>query len=514
MNTNMNNNKINQKDKFEQGSEESNNITGLVENNSQNTKLNICKALKEISWISFPTSLFYLGMFMQQTINLAFIGHTYEKENKTNALEGIGISHLYVNCSLLSIVLGIVSGLETLGSNAYGAKKYHLLGLYYHRSQLIAFTMVTILLVLQFFFATDIIAFFGIKQEVLYFVDKYIKVMMFFVFFDVQFGVNFRYLNIVNKSHVNLMIVIGCLLLHPLWCYIFINLLELGVVGAGISLIISQMLSSVSGLLYIHIAKPLPESIFGYRKDSFRGWWDYLKVAIPSAMLMCAEWWGFEICSIIAIWIGSLDYTVHILLSSLYLVIYSACIGFGVSASIIIGRSIVHDNIDVVKQYSKIILIYALIVISCILIILMLFRNYVLYLFIDQEDVIEKGKEIILILGLVNLFDLMQTVLSSICRGLGKQLIASLIVFINFYITQNAMAIFFGKVLEWGVKGIWFGSFISCIICTLSYSLVIYFFDLKKIQTECIKRIEEDSKNLFEKDADLVRTSLLSNGEF
>jgi Na+-driven multidrug efflux pump len=83
-------------------------------------------ALQEIGHIVFPTMFFFVGVYLQQTINLMFIGHTLEEKFRKDALDGVGISHLYINCSLLSWVVGIISGFETLGSNAYGAKRYYL----------------------------------------------------------------------------------------------------------------------------------------------------------------------------------------------------------------------------------------------------------------------------------------------------------------------------------------------------------------------------------------------------
>jgi multidrug resistance protein, MATE family len=474
--------------------------TPVLDSGKINQKLEIIPALKEISWIAFPTVFFYMGVFMQQTINLVFIGHTYPENDKKDALDGIGISHLYINCTLLSMVIGIISGFETLGSNAYGAKQYYLLGLYFQRAQLIGFLLTFILLIFHFFYATKIIALFGIEPSVLSYVDEYITIMMFMVIFDIQFSINFRYMNVVEKSNVNIIILALCTFLHPLWCYVFITCLGLGIKGAAYCLIISQFLLSFIGLLYLLIKRPIPESIFFYNKDSFKGWFEYLKIAIPSAFLLCAEWWAFEIMSIIAIWISKLDYTVHILMANFNGNFYAISIGFGMAGSILIGKSICTSTIQVVKKYAIITYLYGIIFMSFFCTIIFFLRKKVLYMYIDQEDVIEKGEDVLIVLCLLNLFDMTQTIFGCVCRGLGKQLIASLIVFINFYITQTSMGILFGKLAHWGVLGIWIGSLISCILCSLGYLIILLKFDWERIQLETLKRIQHDTEILTEEE--------------
>ena len=41
-----------------------------------------------------------------------------------------------------------------------------------------------------------------------------------------------------------------------------------------------------------------------FEEESFLGWGDYFKVAIPTTLLCCAEWWAFEFIVIFAGTIG------------------------------------------------------------------------------------------------------------------------------------------------------------------------------------------------------------------
>lgn len=475
--------------------------------------LKIGSAMKEITWIALPTMLFFMTLFLMQTINLVFIGQSFEGSNKQDALNGIGVSHLYINCLALSIVVGLISGYETYGSNAYGAKNYRLMGLYYHRAQIIAYILTTILLTFHFFFAVKILSFFGIDDKVLAYVDEYIKIMMFLIIFDVQFSLNYRYLNIIGKSHVNLIILSSSLLLHPLWCYLLIIKLNLGIQGAAVCLVISQMLNAMGGVFYVYCFNPLPETVFSYNRNSFKGWWQYLKIALPATFLVCSEWWAFEMLSVIAIWIGKVDYTVHMLLSNVNGILYTISIGFGMATSILVGKNLCEKGIVVVKKYIKIIFVYGLIFMLIFLTTLFILRGTVLRMYIDEEDILAKGETVIPLICLLDLFDMIQTILCSVCRGMGKQMYASLITFMNFYLLQTGLGILFGKWLGWGVFGIWFGSMIGCGLSAISYYVIIFHvFDFDNIQLETLQRLQKDSKNVITTDIEVKDEKLLKNG--
>jgi len=487
-------------------------IVNLINSSSKEEDLKIGKAIKEITWIALPTMLFYLALFLMQTINLIFIGHIFEDSEKKYALNGIGISHLYVNCLLLSIVIGIISGYETLGSNAFGAKNYQLMGLYFHRAQIISYLLTFLLLIFHFFYAVKIISLFGINEKVLVYVEEYIKILMLIVLFDVQFSINFRHFSIIEKSHVNLIILITTLLLHPLWCYIFIIVLNMGIRGAAYCLLISQFFNVLGGIFYILVFKPFPETIFLYNRNSFRGWIEFLKIAIPSSFLMCAEWWAYEILSIIAIWISELDFTVHILLSDLNTILSTVCIGFGMTTCIIVGKNISEKGVVVVRKYIKIIFIYGFSIMFVVVITLFIFKNKVLSLFLDDEDVLAKGHAVIPVLCIANLFDVTQTILSSVCRGLGKQLFASLITFFNFYVTQTLLGILLGKFMEMGVFGIWLGEWIGVALSAFSYCFLLFFyFDFRKIQTQIFNRLQKDSQIFNSSDVEVKDENFMTN---
>jgi MATE family multidrug resistance protein len=453
------------------------------------------KKIKEICILALPISLFFSCLFLQQTINLIFVGNLIkDSSEKKDAVNAIGITHIYINCGCISIIAGLISGFETLGSNAYGAKNYKLLGLYFQRSQLISYILVTIFLLIHYFFAINLLGLFGVNQNVLIYISRYLPICLFFCFLDVQFSLNFRFLNIIEKSHYNLLFLFITIILHPLWCYILMIVIDYGVEGAALSLVISQFINVILGCFYIYIIKPLPESVFMFYKQSFRGWWNYLKISIPSAFLMCAEWWAWEILAVIAATLSQDDFTVHIFTVNIMINIAVILIGFGMAITILVGREFGKGKLETAMQYFKICVFISNILILIVSILIFFFKKQIFDNFMHEKSLLERSDKILQLLSLLIVFDLNQALFTGFFKGIGKLMFASVITFSNFYIFQVGFALIFTKFLKLEIFGIWMAICIASITSCLINSIVFCRMDFKKVLLQTQRRLSHDNK--------------------
>jgi MATE family multidrug resistance protein len=468
------------------------------------------KLLCKVTSIALPGMMFYLFLILLQVLNMAFIGQKY---NDDDMIKGIGVSNLYMNCTMFAIVMGIVSGIDTLCANAFAIKKYKLMGLYVHRARILGYAVTLLIVIVHFFTVEKVLRLFNLNERVISFSSKYIYVCLIYVFFDVQTACNFRLLNVIRKSHVNFFVLVIGGLLHPLWNYIFIIVLDLDVVGAGISFTLSRFVIFLCSTLYIQIWNPLPESNFWINRSCFKGLYHYFKFSIGAAFLVCAEWWAFEVQAIIAISISEDDYTVHIILGQFSSLLYSLCIGFGFSATILIGEYIAKSPVQISKKAVWFILGYGLVSMCGLLTVFYFLKTQMFKLFIDKDYIIEKGLKCIPILCLCELFDFGQTVLSSVFRGLGKNLVASGLTFVQFYLIMTSLSFLLGNILQLGVYGMWLGILCGQVSGFVLYISIFLCMDLHLVKSQVKQRIVRDHKTaksfieIEEKDGNL----LLSN---
>jgi MATE family multidrug resistance protein len=463
------------------------------EQDDKELKIYCFDTFKQIIDIGLPTTFFFLCLYLQQTISLSFVGKKYNDENMINA---IGIVNLYINCTFFCFVVGLISGLDTLLSNALGSNNMYLFGIYVHRARLITYILSTILCIFHLIFAKKLISFFGVNETILNYCTDLIPYSLAYVMLDIQFGINFRVLSILGKSKVCLIILLITVVLHPLWCYIFIIYFKMNVKGAGVSLILSQLINMILSTIYVHFTNPLGEGNFSLNRECFRGWIDYLKFTLPSTFMLCAEWLAFEIQAIFAMKISPIDYSIHIFVSNLASLMYTLCTGFGLAATILIGQNIAKGKIQQSKALAVYAFIFAEITMSFVIILLILFKESVLSIFVDDNNslMLTKGRPVIVILAIGEIFDITQSVMGSIYRGLGKQRQASLIAFFQYYISQTLLTCLFCFYYKLEIQGIWYSILFGNLLTTLVYIYFFTKFNFEKINTETQARLDKDQK--------------------
>jgi MATE family multidrug resistance protein len=460
-------------------------------------KEKLCKYLRNISMLTFPVILFYLCIYLQQTINLIFLARISKPENKEYVIEAIGISHLYINITILSVFIGLLMGFDILGARAHGARDFKLLGLYYHRAMIVALVYNITMVIIHYFTAVRVLSLFSISPNILEYINSYMQTCLFFVIPDVIFSANFRLINILSKSYVNLIILFTTICLHPLWCYLLIVVLDMGVSGAGLCLVISQTLNALGGVFYILYFKPNPESVFFFTWESFKGIGSYLEVALPSALLICVEWWALDLQALIALWVSDDDYAAHVLILAIVVDLNTISIGFSVTNLLFIGKLISNSTITKTKRYVKLIFFFGLfIMITCALFI-WLFGPQIIHIFLKEgevDSVVQKAITVMKYLFIVNVLDYTQFNLARILGAFGKQFLACVVAIINFYLIQTSLSIFLGKYLGMGVIGVWIGLGIGFLLSSIFYFIILLKLDYKKIQDDILLELESEKK--------------------
>ena len=98
----------------------------------------------------------------------------------------------------------------------------------------------------------------------------------------------------MDQAWVPSFIQVACGIIHCFWCYIFTIKGDMGIFGLSISMTITNF----SMLLIIEIYSlrciaSIRESIFLPDKTSIEGWGEYLKLGVPSMLMVWCEWMAF-----------------------------------------------------------------------------------------------------------------------------------------------------------------------------------------------------------------------------
>jgi MATE family multidrug resistance protein len=87
---------------------------------------------------------------------------------------------------------------------------------------------------------------------------------------------------------------------HLPLCYLLAIRLEMGVRGLGLATSITKFNLLLVTIVYSKCSPQISCALQFPDRDSLRGWSEYLKVSLPSTIMICSEWWAFEVITVIA----------------------------------------------------------------------------------------------------------------------------------------------------------------------------------------------------------------------
>ena len=182
------------------------------------------------------------------------------------------------------IQLGMASALETLCGQAFGAKKYHMLGVYMQRSWIVLF-MCCVLILPLFLFASPILKFMGQPPEV---ADLTGAVALWIIPLHFCFAFVFplqRFLQSQTKTAVLAWVSLVALLVHVIISWYFVYGLKLGVVGTAVTLSFSWWVL-VAGLFGYIICGGCPSTWTGFSIEAFFGLWEFIELSVASGVML------------------------------------------------------------------------------------------------------------------------------------------------------------------------------------------------------------------------------------
>ncbi|KAK9188135.1 hypothetical protein WN944_019534 [Citrus x changshan-huyou] len=244
----------------------------------------VWKESKKLWRVAFPAMLARVSQYGMFVITQGFIGHLGEVELAAYALIQI-IAVRFSN----GILIGMSSATETLCGQAFGAKQYHMMGIYLQRSWIINLATGTILLP-AFIFAADIFKLLGEQTDIANRAGDislwFIGILYFFVFsLTIQ-----KYLQAQLKNMIVGWLSAVAFVVHVALSWIFVSKLNLGIPGAMSAMIIASWFIVIGQFVYL-FGGWCPNTWKGFSSAAFADLYPVLKLSISSGVMICLEFW-------------------------------------------------------------------------------------------------------------------------------------------------------------------------------------------------------------------------------
>lgn len=357
----------------------------------------------------------------------------------------------------VGLMLGMASALETLCGQAYGAKKYSMLGVYLQRSWIVLLTCCVVLLPV-FLYASPVLKLLGQPPEIAEMCGV-LSVWMIPLHFSmaIQFPL-WRFLQCQLKAGVIAWVCLLTLAFHIVVTWLFVYKLELGVIGSAATINISWWIMNL-GLLVYACCGCCPLSWTGFSIDAFSGLWEFLKLSVASGIMLCLENWYYRILVLMT---GNLD-NAQVAIDAL-----SICMGinawemmipmaFLAATGVRVSNELGAGNGEGAKFATIVSVASSTIIGVVICVLIMIFHNQISLLFSSSKPVLEEVKKLSLLLVFTILLNCVQPVLSGVAVGSGWQSYVAYINVICYYLIGLPLGFLTGWVFHLGVMGIWAG---------------------------------------------------------
>ena len=279
----------------------------------------------------------YLLSQMLGLISLIFCGH-YPKDTAL-VLEGAGLAYSIVSVTAMLVMFGMGAAMDTLATQAYGAGSYKKVGVYLQRG--IFIHALGLLLVLGLWANLESILNLlhqppcAVKYTVLFFQGFVFALPAFLFYYLLQ-----KYLQAQGIVYPFIITEAAASVVSVLAHYLLMFVADLGILGAGIALGLSQYAALVFLLAIIWIRKLHKETWGGWSWECLNDWGQYIKYSIPGLLITIAEMAIYEVGIFVVGLTGSLQQSILVVLFNYYTLNFSVTYSLRVTTAVRIGNQL------------------------------------------------------------------------------------------------------------------------------------------------------------------------------
>ncbi|KNA10185.1 hypothetical protein SOVF_146690 isoform A [Spinacia oleracea] len=255
--------------------------------------MDVKEAKKQILF-SLPMILTNVFYSLIPVVSVMFAGHLGQLQ-----LAGSTLANSWATVTGFSFMLGLSGALETLCGQGFGANLYKILGIYLQASCIISLLFSIIISVL-WWFTEPILNLLHQTPDISKEAALYMRFLIPGIF---AYGILQNILRFLQTQSVVFPLVVLSfvpLLLHCGLSYLLVHFTTLGYKGAALATSITFWFSVMILIIYVNYAKKFEHTWKGLSKEAFCHVFANLKLALPSAAMVCLEYSAFEILVLLA----------------------------------------------------------------------------------------------------------------------------------------------------------------------------------------------------------------------
>ncbi|KAJ3015772.1 hypothetical protein HKX48_004395 [Thoreauomyces humboldtii] len=456
-----------------------------------NLTVDVVKAeLKEVAHLAWPVSL---GYMIQSTLNLAqvlSVGHIGTKELAASALTA-----MLCNVTGYSIGMGMASALDTLCSQGHtGSKDPHALGKHMQRG-IVIMAVLCIPIGCLWLNAERVLLLAGQSEDVAQISGVFARYALVGLFPNLVNECMKRYLQAqgIMKANMQVIAIASCLNAFLQWLLVW-SPIGLGVIGAPIATSITYWFLPILTGLYIK---------FIGGGSAWGGWdwsealdmrliWEFIKLGVPSVLMMCSEWWAFEIAALAAGWLGEDELAAQTIVLNTCSLTYVIPLGISIAASTRIGNALGAFATRTARAAaaSSVILAAGIAAINCSL--LLIVKGQWGHLWTSDPHVVDLVSGILPLAAMFQLSDAVGAAAGGILRGSGRPDLGAYVNIGGYYLVGVPFGLVACFVWKMDIAGLWLGLTIALVLVSTINLIIIWKMDWNREAQRAQDRIRKE----------------------
>ncbi|KAK7380322.1 hypothetical protein VNO78_32830 [Psophocarpus tetragonolobus] len=445
--------------------------------------------VKRVGYLAGPMISVTLSQYFLIIISMVMVGHLGKLHLSSTA---VAISLCAV--SGFSPIFGMSCALETQCGQAYGAQQYKKFGLQIYTA-IVSLTLACLPLAFLWIYLGKLLVLLGQDPLISQGAGKFALCMIPALFAYATLQALVRYF--LMQSFTSPLVISSSITLcfHVAFCWLLVFKFGFGSLGAAFSIGTSYWLNVILLGLYMKFSTECEKTRVPISMELFRGMVDFFICAIPSAGMICLEWWSFEFLTLLSGLLPNpqLETSVLSICLSVTSTIYTIPEAIGSAASTRVSNALGAGSPKSAKMSVSAAMILAASAAILMSSIIFASRQILGYVFSNEQDVVNYVTDIVPLLSISVILDTLHGTLSGIARGCGWQQLGAYVNLGAYYVLGIPIASILGFWVQLRGKGLWIGILVGAFFQTVLLSLITSHTNWEKQAIKARERIFQRS---------------------
>jgi MATE family multidrug resistance protein len=412
--------------------------------------------LRSMLKLAWPVVLAELGWMLQGVVDVIMVGRLGPV-----AIGAVALGNaLYYAPSLFG--LGIMLGLDTVISHAYGRRDHEACHRWLAQGVYIALIAAPLLMLIVFGIGFGI-PHFGIAPELVRPTTVYLRILLLGTLPLLLYAASRRYLQAVGEVRVITLTFVGANLLNWGGNWVLINgklgLPALGVAGSSISTVLSRVLMAVTlfGFAWRY-EKQRGHPLFAHwARPVLREMRELLRLGLPAAGQLVLEIAAFGLATVFAGKISPVALAAHQIVLNYAALAFMVPLGISAAAAIAVGHALGAGDPRRARLSGLLALLIGATFMLLMAILFFAIPQPLIALYTHDPAVMAAGRPLFMLAAAFAVFDGIQIIAGGALRGMGKTRIAMWANLVGYWVVGVPLGAALCFHWNFGVAGLWIG---------------------------------------------------------